>query len=612
MKHYTLYEILTALKAGENMPYALYADAREKAADTARNNPDYAWVLPTFEKYTEDYRNTPIEAPTYQALADWKRRGQRGDYDRQMYAIRTRLNRMWLAALLDIPGAKAECEDILYAYLHLHSWSLAAHHFENVLSDYWDIPVDPYDETGRIRGIGRSRKQCIDLCSCSGAAILAEMAQTLEGIVDANLLRWARQECVERVLKPYMSLSPYPHFEINGNNWSGVCLSSIGIAAIYLITNPDTLAPVLLRVLEGISVHQSGYNDDGASPEGFGYWQYGFEYTLMFLELLKRRTAGRIDLLEDEKWHRVAGFGADCCFGQSIKLPFGDCNWRGVLDEAVRRYTGCMGVNVCPQGDTKTSFESAWEHGNLMLRHLVWTMQPDNTALSYPRSAVYPVSELFMGFYRTPQDALYLLVKGGNNGESHNHNDVGTFAIIRGDTMPVADTAGGKYEKEYFGEKRYTYFATRSGGHNYPIVDGVEQEGHGRCRCKQFSVQRSEDEDTVFMDLTGTLKADSLDSFTRTVKGKRSDGTVTVTDRFTLNRSACIQDRLIIPGEPVKTDRGVLLPGGVLLIYDDTQLDISITPVDQKLEGRTIHTLDLIPKADGAGDVTVNMRFETV
>ena len=332
----------------------------------------------------------------------------------------------------------------------------------------------------------------------------------------------------------------------------------------------------------------------------------------MFLELLKRRTAGKIDLLGDEKWHKVAGFGADCCFGPSIKLPFGDCNWRGVLDEAVRRYTGSLGVSVCPQGDTKTSFESAWEHGNLMLRHLVWTMQPDRTAQSYPRSAVYPVSELFMGFYRTPQDALYLLVKGGNNGESHNHNDVGTFVIIRGDTMPVADTSGGKYDKDYFSEKRYTYFATRSGGHNYPIVDGVEQEGHGRCRCRQFSVTRSDDEDTIFMDLSGTLKADSLDGFTRTVKGKRSDGTVTVTDCFKLNRPAHIQDRLIIPGEPARTDRGVLLPGGVLLKYDDAQLDISINPVDQKLEGKTIHTLDLIPKAGGAGEVTVQMVFEVV
>ncbi len=612
MKRYTLYELVTALRSAENMPYALYADAKEKALETANGNPDYAWVLPTFEQYVKDYRGTPIEAPTYQALADWKRNGQRGDYDRQMYAIRTRLNRMWLAALMDVPGAKAECEDILYAYCHLHTWSLAAHHFENVLSDYWDIPVDPYDETGRIRGIGRSRKQCIDLCSCSGAAILAEMAQTLEGVLDDNLLRWARQECVERVLKPFMSLSPYPHFEINGNNWSGVCLSSIGIAAIYLITDPDTLAPLLMRVLEGLQVHESGYNDDGASPEGFGYWQYGFEYTLMFLELLKRRTEGKIDLIRDEKWHKVAGFGADCCFGPSIKLPFGDCNWRGVLDEAVRRYTGSLGVSVCPQGDTKKSFESAWEHGNLMLRHLVWTMQPDQAALVYPRSAVYPVSELFIGFYRTPGDALYLLVKGGNNGESHNHNDVGTFVIIRGDTMPVADAAVGRYNKEYFSEKRYTFFATRSGGHNFPIVDGVEQEGHGRCRCKKFDVKQTDDGDVITMDLSGTLKADSLTAYTRTVTGRKSDGAVYVKDVFTLNRSARIQDRLIVPGEITKTDWGLLLPGGVLLRYDAGKLDAVIAPTEHALEGRTIYTLDLIPKATAAGEVAVEMDFEAV
>ncbi len=612
MRHYDLYEILLALKAGENMPYALYADAKEKALDTAKNDPDYAWVLPSLKEHTDTYAKMPIEAPTFQALADWKRRGQRGDYDRQMYAIRTRLNRMWMAALLEVPGAVPVCEDILYAYLHLHSWSLSAHHFENVLEDYWDIPVDPYDETGRIRGIGRSRKQCLDLCSCSGAAILAEMAQTLEGALDPNLLRWARQECVERVLKPFMSLSPFPHFEVGTNNWSGVCMSSIGIAAIYLITDPNTLAPVIMRVLEGLQRHESGYKEDGASPEGFGYWQYGFEYMLMFIDLLKRRTGGKIDLMEDEKLHRVAGFGTDCCFGPSIKLPFGDCSWRGILDEAVRRYTGSLGVTVCPQGDTKRSFDSAWEHGNLMLRHLLWTMQPDEKALAYPRSAVYPVSELFMGFYRTQDDPLYLLVKGGNNGESHNHNDVGTFVIIRNDTMPVADTAGGKYDKDYFSDKRYTYFATRSGGHNFPIVDGVEQVGHGRCRTKGFKVEQGQEEDIITIDLKGTLEADSLAGLTRTVRGRRLDGAVTVTDVFELKKPAHIQDRLIIPGEPVKTDRGLLLPGGVLLLYDESKLDISIAPVDQQIEGKTIHTLDLIPRETEAGTLTVEMRFEAV
>ena len=272
------------MKAQENMPYSLYADAKKRVLDTVTGSPSYAWFLPAFQKHVETYAVTPIEAPSYQALADWKRRGQRGDYDRAMYALRTRLNRMWMAVLADVPGAKPLLEDILYAFLNLDSWSLSAHHFDNVLEDHWDIPIEPLDGTGRIRGMGRSRHQCLDLCSCSAAAILAEMTQTLEGIVDDNLLRWARQECFERVLKPFMSLAPFPHFEINPNNWSGVCMGSIGIAAIYLITNPDTLAPVLMRVLEGMQVHENGYNEDGASPEGFGYWQYGFEYTLVFAE----------------------------------------------------------------------------------------------------------------------------------------------------------------------------------------------------------------------------------------------------------------------------------------------------------------------------------------
>ncbi|MBR5378928.1 MAG: heparinase II/III family protein [Clostridia bacterium] len=609
MKHYSMYEILNALKAQENMPYSLYADAKKRVLDTVTGSPSYAWFLPAFQKHVETYAVMPIEAPSYQALADWKRRGQRGNYDRTMYALRTRLNRMWMAVLADVPGAKPLLEDILYAFLNLDSWSLSAHHFDNVLEDHWDIPMEPLDGTGRIRGMGRSRHQCLDLCSCSAAAILSEMTQTLEGIVDDNLLRWARQECFERVLKPFMSLAPFPHFEINPNNWSGVCMGSIGIAAIYLITNPDTLAPVLMRVLEGMQVHENGYNEDGASPEGFGYWQYGFEYTLMFADLLKMRTGGRIDLLKDEKLRRVAGFGTDCCFGPSIKLPFGDCNWRGVLDEAVRRYVGSMGVSVCPEGDTEKSFNSCWEHGNLMLRYLVWTMQPEQKALAYPRSAVYPKSELFMGFYRTPGDELYLVAKGGNNGESHNHNDVGTFVIIRGDRMAVADTAGGAYCKDYFSEKRYTYFATRSGGHNFPIVDGVEQEGHGRCRCKRFEVTQGESADEVFMDLTGTLKADALTSFTRKIRAERSSGEVCVTDTFELARAASVRDRLIVPGLPEKAEGGLMLPGGVKLMYDESALSRELAHVDQKLEGSDIYTLDLIPKCESAGTYVITMRF---
>ena len=57
---------------------------------------------------------------------------------------------------------------------------------------------------------------------------------------------------------------------------------------------------------------------------------------------------------------------------------------------------------------------------------------------------------------------------------------------------------------------------------------------------------------------------------------------------------------------------GLLLPGGVLLRYDAGKLDAVIAPTEHALEGRTIYTLDLIPKATAAGEVAVEMDFEAV
>ena len=614
MRQYTLCEIIRALEQEKGMPQALYSSAAQTARQTATENPDYAWVLPHLEEMTQVYAHTPIEAPTFQQYASFQRIGERHGFDQAMYALRTRLNTMSLAVLLDVKGAREQYEDILYAFLHLPTWSLSAHYLYGGLEDYWDIPRGPYDETGRVRGLGRDRKQSLDLCSTSAAFMLCEMAQLLEGRIEPCLIRWSRQECFERVLSPFMCLSPFPHFEINPNNWSGVCMSSIGAAAIYLITDERTLAPVLMRVLEALRVHEGGYNEDGASPEGFGYWQYGFEYYLMFAELLKRRTGGRIDLMDDEKMRRVAGFGTDCCFGKTLKLPFGDSNWRGVYDEAVRRMVGGMGIPVPPQGDTKASFMAAFEHGPLQLRHLIWTMRPRPSALSFPRSAVYPSSECFMGFYHTQEDPVYLLAKGGNNGESHNHNDVGSFVVIRGDQMLAADTSGGDYSRDYFGEKRYTYFAARSGGHNLPLVGGIEQEGHGSCRCRAFRADTQEEADLIQMDLTGTLKCPELTAFTRTLRGERRTGRIETEDRFCLSGPAEIRDRIVMLAKPKELSPGVWRVGGdagMTLRFDARALDAHLSSVSHSVSGqKCVYILDLVPIRPKAGETIVRTVWE--
>ena len=613
MKHYSLGEIAKALSDVPDMPYALMKDARGAMVRTAVENPSYAWVYGYLRGLIDRYRREPVEIPSYTAYAAWAREGERGRFDAAMYSLRTRLNMMCVAVLLDIDGAKELYEDALYVFLHLPTWSLAAHHFDRIFSDTWDdIPRGPFDETGRIRGLGRSRKQCLDLCSTSAAFGIAESCQMLEGRVEGSLLRWARQECFDRVLGNFMSLAPFPHFEINPNNWSGVCLSSIGGAAIYLIIEPKTLAPVIMRVLEGLSVHLGGYYDDGASPEGFGYWQYGFEYFLMFADLLKARTGGRIDLLQDEKVRRIAGFGADCCLPDGLKLPFGDCSVRGIYNEAIRRFIGAMGLPVPDEGDTLASFKSDFEHGNLLIRDLAWDMRPVPQARQWPRSAVYPVSEMYMGFYRTTADPVCLMVKGGNNGESHNHNDVGNYVIMRGRRMLAADISGGKYSKDYFGDKRYTFFGTRSAGHNLPMIDGAEQIGHGSCRCRAFTVETRGGKDVVTMDLTGTLKAESLTALTRRVEGDPGTGSIRIRDSFSLNRPAQIKDRVILPGGAKKTAPGAWRVGGddgMTLSFDASLFRAELNPTDQFFDSEPVWTLDIVPIECPADSVTIGMEW---
>ena len=42
---------------------------------------------------------------------------------------------------------------------------------------------------------------------------------------------------------------------------------------------------------------------------------------------------------------------------------------------------------------------------------------------------------------------MYLSAKGGNNGESHNHNDVGSFVLYCDGKPAVIDVGTGVYEK---------------------------------------------------------------------------------------------------------------------------------------------------------------------
>ena len=50
---------------------------------------------------------------------------------------------------------------------------------------------------------------------------------------------------------------------------------------------------------------------------------------------------------------------------------------------------------------------------------------------------------------------LAVALKGGDNGASHNHNDVGSFVVVCGNEAPIVDPGAEVYTARTFGPNRY-------------------------------------------------------------------------------------------------------------------------------------------------------------
>jgi hypothetical protein len=74
---------------------------------------------------------------------------------------------------------------------------------------------------------------------------------------------------------------------------------------------------------------------------------------------------------------------------------------------------------------------------------------------------------------------LALILKAGHNGENHNHNDIGSFILhVAGEGL-LTDPGPGRYDRDYFGARRYENVFANSYGHSVPRVGG-ELQGTGR------------------------------------------------------------------------------------------------------------------------------------
>ena len=181
---------------------------------------------------------------------------------------------------------------------------------------------------------------------------------------------------------------------------------------------------------------------------------------------------------------------------------------------------------------------------------------------------------------------LALAAKGGNNGEPHNHNDVGSFVVALGGDTPIAEIGAGPYTRQTF-DPAYRYDLPNYGshGHSVPEVNGFHQT-FGKDHAARDVVC---DGDRLTMNLAPCYPAGAgVKRLDRTIALDRSGGAIHLDDVAEFDAQGTMRSVLITQETPRRTVPGVCEIGPLEVIHDpDLSFEHETLPPVTTRDGRT-------------------------
>lgn len=514
-----------------------------------------------FRKTADEELGIRPVPPLFSQYQTFDTTGSAADYRTAYFNIRKRIDCFFMMYFLtEEERYKAALEDEIWILCDIYTWA---------------SPTSMKGDSLNEKGVEQRVNQTVflDLWSTETAFALAEIDYMLNDKLSDFIRHRIKEEVEKRVLSHYITNEVPFWWEYSDNNWAAVCGGSVGCAAIYSIKDTDLLAKYILRVLNTLDGFLRGYDEDGACVEGVSYWSYGLSYYVYFMELLKNRTGGQINLLNTEHFHNMALFMQRSRIKDNLVINFADCGSTmrfrvGFLHKLKEMYTD---VQVPPLKYSMHFHDDHTYRFAGIIRDFAW-INPDyitdgtdilTDGYYFKKSQIYTArkNDVFFG------------VVGGTNGRSHNHNDLGHFIYYVGNKGLFVDIGMGIYTKQYFSEGRYEILNTSAKGHSLPAVNGNIQLAGSNHYASDFDIHG----DVISLDLTKAYDCKELDSLKRCFCFFEN-GNLEITDLFELNAKSNIQEQFLVD---VTTEPKLSGGNSIILIKNDLCVQFQF---DNKLE----------------------------
>ena len=313
-----------------------------------------------------------------------------------------------------------------------------------------------------------------------------------------------REAILKKGLEPSFE-SKYSGFLRATHNWNQVCNAGMTFGALAIYEDyPDISEEIIDRAFNTITLPKKDYEPDGGYPEGYGYWNYGTTFNVMFLSAVDKIWPERFNYSDHKAFLQTGSFMKNMLAPSGVCYNWGDNGAGGGLSPAMFWFAD---KNKKPSLLWKEkSFLDIEDYSRFTMNRLlpgimIWGKDIPFDEITEPENKVYVAQGAMpLSIMRTSwsdPDALYLGFKAGSPSVNHGHMDIGSF-IIEADGVRWASELGAQsYESlesrgmSIFGRTqdavRWTVLRLNNHIHNTLTVNGELHRVDGYAKIDKYS-----------------------------------------------------------------------------------------------------------------------------
>jgi hypothetical protein len=471
----------------------------------------------------EKLLKAPMPELTDDDYLDYSRTGNRSRGERVLGQRHSRLPQLVLAECIEDRGRfLSAIEAAIRAIAAEKSWTLPAH--DGSLKNFYGTERD------------------IDLASSALSWNLATADYWLGDKLDADVRKLVRSELQRRCFTPFrgyvLAGKPSLWWATAANNWNAVCLAGVAGSALAILDAPHERAFFAAAADQYVNHFLEGFAADGYCGEGLGYWNYGFGHFLLLSETLYQATGGKVDLIQRPKVRQIAQFGRRLEILPRIYPAFADCDVVAQPSVAITAYVSRRFGLGWQDEERQGLLLARGPTGNLFELGLMGFANSASARLPAAEAADRPLRDWFadaeiLVCRPAPgsRHALGVAIKGGRNAGNHCHNDVGSYVVALGQSVPLVDPGSEVYTARTFSAHRFDSKVLNSFGHSVPRVAGELQESGAKAAAREIRTEFTPASDAYRMDIRSAYAVPELTKLVRSfVFSRQAEGSLQVTD----------------------------------------------------------------------------------